>query len=80
MHLTYGAEGLVAKSCPTLVTPWTIAHQVPLSIGFPSKNIGVDCHFLLKGILILNHFRLLWGQKLNFFWKQKETQIATMDI
>ena len=26
--------GLVTKSCPTLVTPWTIAHQVPLSMGF----------------------------------------------
>ena len=25
---------LVAKSCPTLVTPWTVAHQAPLSMGF----------------------------------------------
>ena len=69
----------MAKSCPTLVTPWTVAHQVPLSIGFPSKNTGVGCHFLLKGILILNHFRFLWGEKLNF-WKQKETQITAMGI
>ena len=29
----YGS-GLVAKSCPTLVTPWTVAHQAPLSMGF----------------------------------------------
>ena len=27
-------DGLVTKSCPTLATPWTIAHQVPLSMGF----------------------------------------------
>ena len=26
--------GLVAQSCPTLETPWTVAHQAPLSIGF----------------------------------------------
>ena len=33
------------------VTPWTIAHQAPLSMGFFSgKNIGVCCRFLLQGI------------------------------
>ena len=26
--------GLVAKSCPTLATPWTVACQAPLSTGF----------------------------------------------
>ena len=26
--------GLVAKSCPTLETPWTGACQAPLSMGF----------------------------------------------
>ena len=30
--------GLVAKSCPTLVTPWTVAHQAPLSMGFPRRE------------------------------------------
>ena len=24
----------VAQSCPTLVTPWTVARQAPLSMGF----------------------------------------------
>ena len=32
------------------VTPWTVAHQVPLSMDFPGKNTGVYCHFLLQGI------------------------------
>ena len=41
---------LVAKSCPTLVTPWTVACQAPLSMGFPRKNTGVVCHFLLQRI------------------------------
>ena len=26
--------GLVAKSCLTLATPWTVAHQAALSMGF----------------------------------------------
>ena len=34
------------------LTPWTIAHQVPLSTGFSlGKNTGVGCHFLLQGIV-----------------------------
>ena len=31
-------------------TPWTAAHQASLSVGFSSKNPGVDSHFLLQGI------------------------------
>ena len=26
---------LVAQSCPTLATQWTVAHQDPLSMEFP---------------------------------------------
>ena len=33
-----------------LVTPWTVAPQAPLSMGF-SKTAGVGCHALLQGIL-----------------------------
>ena len=32
------------------VTPWTVAHQAPLSMGFPAKNTGMGCYFLLQGI------------------------------
>ena len=36
-------------SCVWLfATSWSAACQVPLS-GFPGKNIGVSCHFLLQG-------------------------------
>ena len=41
---------LIAKSCLTLATPWTVTHQAPLSMGFSSKNTGVGCNFLLWGI------------------------------
>ena len=30
--------GLVAKSCRTLATPWTVACQAPLSIGFSRQE------------------------------------------
>ena len=35
--LTCGG-GLVTKSCLTLVTPWTVACQAPLSMGFPRQT------------------------------------------
>ena len=32
-------------------TPWTVAPQAPLSVGyFPGKNTGVASHVLLQGI------------------------------
>ena len=33
-----GGGGLIAKSCPTLVTPRTVACQVPLSMGFSRQE------------------------------------------
>ena len=32
------------------VTPWTVAHQAPPSMGFSRQESGVGCHFLLQGI------------------------------
>ena len=29
---------LVTKSCLSLVTPWTVAQQAPLSMGFPRQE------------------------------------------
>ena len=36
---------LVAQSCPTLVTLWTIAHQAPLSMEFSRQEYwsGLSC-------------------------------------
>ena len=30
--------GLLAKPCPTLATPWTVARQAPLSMGFSRQE------------------------------------------
>ena len=58
----------VALSRPTLWIPWTVAHQVPLSMEFSGKNPRVGCHSLLQGIFptqgsnpgLLHHRQLLY--------------------
>ena len=43
---------LVAKSCPTLsAIPWTVAHQAPLSMGFPRQEDWSGLPFLSPGDL-----------------------------
>ena len=44
-HISIGYGGIGAKSCPILVTPWTVACQAPLSMGFPGQNTGLGSHF-----------------------------------
>ena len=40
-------------SCVSLFeTPWTVAHQTSLFMGFSSKNTGVGCYSLLQGIFL----------------------------
>ena len=34
------------------LTPWTVACQAPLSIGFSRKNTAVGSHFFLQGIFL----------------------------
>ena len=34
----FGGGDLVAKSCPTLETLWTVACQAPLSVGFSRQE------------------------------------------
>ena len=45
------------------VTPWTLAHQVPLSMGFPRQESRVGCHFPLQGFFLTqgSNPRLLLG-------------------
>ena len=49
---------LVAQSHLTLWTPWTVAHQVPLSWDFPDKNTGVGCHSLPQVIFLAQALNL----------------------
>ena len=38
IHMVLVGGSLVVKSCPTLATPWTVAHQAPLPMGFPRQK------------------------------------------
>ena len=52
MHIRSGGGGsLVAKLHLTLATPWTVAHQPPLSMGFPKKEYWSGLPFLSPGDL-----------------------------
>ena len=48
------AQLLLLFSCSVVsvcfATVGTAARQAPVSMGFPGKNAGVGCHFLLQGI------------------------------
>ena len=46
-----GGGGLVAKSCLTLVTPWTVAHQAPLSMKFSRQEYWSGLPFPSPGDL-----------------------------
>ena len=46
-----GGVGLVAKSCPTLATPWTVACQAPLSVGFSRQEYWSGLPFPSAGDL-----------------------------
>ena len=49
--LQCGGGGLVAKSCPALVTPWTIAREAPLSMGFSRQEYWSGLPFPFSGNL-----------------------------
>ena len=47
----YVGGGLVTKSCPTLVIPWTVAHQAPLPMGFSRQEYWSGLPFPSPGDL-----------------------------
>ena len=44
-------SSLVTKLCPTLATPWTVAHQAPLSMGFSRQEYWSGLPFPCPGDL-----------------------------
>ena len=48
---SFGGGGLVAQSCPTLVIPWTEAHQAPLSMEFSRQECWSGLPFPSPGDL-----------------------------
>ena len=59
-------------SCVQLfATPWTVAHQAPLSWDFSGKNTGMGCHFLLQ---------LNCGVRGAYLWKHSTSLFCTFVI
>ena len=48
---TLGLLAVVVELCPTLATPWTVAHQPPLFMGFPRREYWSELPFLPPGDL-----------------------------
>ena len=42
----------------SFATPWTIAHQAPLSMGFPRQEYWSGLHFLTQGIFLTQELNL----------------------
>ena len=51
MSIHVMVDGLVSKSCPTLATPWTVACQTPLSMGFSRQEYWSGLPFPSPGDL-----------------------------
>ena len=61
--ITINGGGLVAKLCPTLATPLTVAHQAPLFMGFSRQEYWRGLPFSSLGDLldqVLNSGLLHW--------------------
>ena len=56
-----GRGGLVTKSCLTLMTPWTVAHQAPLSMGFFRQEYWSQLPFSPPGDLPDQKIELLFS-------------------
>ena len=67
-------------SCTGLfVTPWPVACQAALSMGFPRQVYWSGCHFLLQGIFWLRDRTHLFcvsciGGLILYYWATKEAQ------
>ena len=51
ISVSFGGGGLVTMSCLTLATPWTVARQAPLSMGFPRQEYWSGWPFPSSGDL-----------------------------
>ena len=71
--------GLVAKLCPSLVTPWIVACQAPLSMGFFRQEYWsrlpfpspYTCYYTIFAFLFLTYFtpyNRLWLSSIPLFY------------
>ena len=69
-----------AQSWPTLCTPWTVAHQAPLSMGFFRQEYWSGVLFLSPHLGLLHVFtRFPCDAHLGYFLSFFKSQIAVMN-
>ena len=69
--LPSGGGGLDAKLCPTLVTPWTVACQAPLPMGFSRQECWSGLPFSSPGNQQnMQFFPNLFCSRFFFFFKE----------
>ena len=69
--ITYVAAAVYLLSHVRLfATPWTVAHQAPLSMGFPRQEYWTSVPFPFPGDLL--DPRLLLGRWILYHWATKE--------
>ena len=65
---------LVAKSCPTVTTPWTVAHQAPLSMGFFQAR-------MLEWVAIFCSRESSWPRnQTQVSWPRNQTQVSCLAV
>ena len=58
VKMTYGCGGgLVAKSCLTLASPWTVARQAPLSMGFSRQEYWSGLPFPSPRMIYISKYK-----------------------
>ena len=65
----------------SFVTPWTVAHQAPLSMGFPRQEYWSGlCHFLLQVIFLTqgSNLHLLHYRQILYCWDMREVQYTVL--
>ena len=62
--------GCYFSRCRVHMTPWTLAHQGSMSMGFPRQENWVGCHFLLQEIFLTHrsNLHLLFGRRILYHW------------
>ena len=84
----YCGEGLVTKLCPVLASPWTVALQSRLSMGFPRQEYWNGFMLMVKtnGMLLVPQAMTIFleggkNQKKRFaFWKKSKHHVYVFSI
>ena len=73
-----GGGVLVAKSCLTLANLWTVAHQVPLSMGFPRQAYWSELPFSFQRIFLTqgSNLDLLLGRWILSQWILSQAEVS----